>query len=443
MIGAVAVIASLAAEALAVYVFAELIAVGYDGNEGAVSAFSFILIALAAYGLPRFVGNFRVSSGATRAISAAATFLVIYGVMRLEFAGDLSIWNFGWIRDFATAAEATARDGAHAIMGSLLIVGLWIRSSIRSDNDIDLELVPRTMGWTFLLATGVILVGAASERSGEIARGGAAFYAVAILGLACSQLARSGATIGDVRAGGITATLLAGTAAVTAVCVILFWLIFGLFADPLGTALSAIIQTTLTIVLTPFAWILSKVFGALLGNLEFVEPTQEVITQIGGEQPEEGERSLFDRLVLYAFRTLGLLLVIAIVAGAIALAMSLRRRLRPSADRINDAGEVSSIPLDPRSLWRSLRGPRSHTERPGAGTGIYRLYRDVLEDARHRGRERRIAETPEEFAPSLVETFHAPVTDEITLAFEEARYAGREPDARLVEDLEKRWRSSH
>ena len=48
-------------------------------------------------------------------------------------------------------------------------------------------------------------------------------------------------------------------------------------------------------------------------------------------------------------------------------------------------------------------------------------------------------ETAREFAPELRITFASPVTDDITRAFEAARYAGREPDARAIEDLRRRW----
>ena len=50
--------------------------------------------------------------------------------------------------------------------------------------------------------------------------------------------------------------------------------------------------------------------------------------------------------------------------------------------------------------------------------------------------------TAAEFAPELAETFHTPVTDEITAAFQEARYAGRDPDPRTLADLERRWREA-
>jgi hypothetical protein len=68
------------------------------------------------------------------------------------------------------------------------------------------------------------------------------------------------------------------------------------------------------------------------------------------------------------------------------------------------------------------------------------LYLDVLSRSERDGHPRGPGETPSEFAPVLTSAYGSPVTDDITRAFEEARYAGREPDERLVHDLHERWK---
>ena len=50
------------------------------------------------------------------------------------------------------------------------------------------------------------------------------------------------------------------------------------------------------------------------------------------------------------------------------------------------------------------------------------------------------AENGDEYSPALAETLQTDVTLEITRAFEEARYAGREPDAATVAELQRRWK---
>jgi hypothetical protein len=107
------------------------------------------------------------------------------------------------------------------------------------------------------------------------------------------------------------------------------------------------------------------------------------------------------------------------------------------------ASVAGSAGEDLRSLWRSVfrRGGDSRTT-AASQSGTVRLYRQVLDHAAERGRPKNPAETPREFAPVLSSTFHAGVTDEITAAFHEARYAGREPDPRTLAELERRWREA-
>jgi len=66
---------------------------------------------------------------------------------------------------------------------------------------------------------------------------------------------------------------------------------------------------------------------------------------------------------------------------------------------------IESRPLSRRKRWRVI---------------------EVLQRAEATGYPREPGSTPNEFAPTLVTAFHTPVTDEITAAFEQARYAGRD-----------------
>ena len=76
------------------------------------------------------------------------------------------------------------------------------------------------------------------------------------------------------------------------------------------------------------------------------------------------------------------------------------------------------------------------------GSGIHALYHAVLDDARKEGRSRADSETASEFAPALQSLFHNNATDDITRAFEQARYAGRPPAPQELAELERRWKES-
>ncbi|MEP6872292.1 MAG: DUF4129 domain-containing protein, partial [Anaerolineaceae bacterium] len=86
--------------------------------------------------------------------------------------------------------------------------------------------------------------------------------------------------------------------------------------------------------------------------------------------------------------------------------------------------------------------PRRHSRgAPFASTETTRLYLDVLGQAALDGAIREPGETSTEFAPTLANRYRDDVTVDITRAFESARYAGRELDARTLDELRKRWKS--
>lgn len=443
MIASGATIGVLAAQVLSAYVISAWLGAAYDDpTKHSVSAFGMVAAVLAAYGLPRLLAGFDMPPRARAAAAAVITVLAIHGILRLEFAGDLELWNFGWLFDFLADAGDTAKAGSDAIGGGLFVIGAWAWGLWRSQQDVELEFVPRGLAGPFGMVTFGVIIAAPTDAIGEVGRGAAAFYALSIVVLALAQLARSGATIGTVRAGGVTAALLAGTASLTVVGVILFGLIWGPFSGPVGSALATVIQVVLTIALTPIAWVLERLMdlifsGTGLGSFD-IEPA--TIAEEAAEPGEEKDPSTASVVSGFVFR----LLALAIVLGAVALGLAVltRMRKRRAAPALSQSAPVrsGSFAEDIRSFaagliphWR--RGPSGPTD-----SDAVRLYVEVLREAEGRGRPRAPARTPDEFAPELAATFASSVTDEITLAFEEARYAGRSPDPALIRELQRRWR---
>jgi hypothetical protein len=443
VIAAAAVLGSVIVESLAVYVCAEWIAGAYaHSQQHAIAAWVFVAVSLVSFGTPRLVEFFALSRKTTAAVTLAIAFVTFYGAVRLEFAGDLALWNFGWAADFIRDAEATTRAGNRAIIGVLLLLALWIRAAIRSHDETDLDWIPRSVTAPFAIVTTVVVLAAAGDRSGEVARAGAAFYAVAVMTLACSQLALSGTTFGELRAGGTTAMLLGGAVAATIACVVVFGIAFAVLAPVLGPPIGRAIEFVLVILLTPPAWLLSHLFDLLMGGASPLKelPQSTLDAAQNTKDPEAHHRSPWGQAGLYAMRGLALVVIAGAVAGVVVLLARLRRRIRELRAGGPETTTSGSLGEDARNLLRSLfgRGPRGGE----GGAGVYRLYSDVLHQAARRGHERRPGQTPSEFAPELGVAFQAPVTDEITAAFEQARYAGREPDAHTLAELERRWRSS-
>lgn len=443
MIRNACVVAVLCAEGLAAYTFAEWVASGYDsGHQHAIGAWVFVLVALVGYGAPRFLDGFEISPRTGKLVLTAFGVAVIYTVVRVEIARDLAVWRLGWFSDFIKTPDETLRDGRFAIIGLVLVLVIWVRAALHAADEIELDMVARRVALPFAIVTAVIVLGAATDRSGEIARAGVAFYAVEVLALACSQLALSGATIGDIRAGGVVSALLGGTLVAVFVSFIGVTLAVVYIGPIIGPPLGAALNAVLTVFLTPIAWVLEKLFSAILGHSNPLEQLKLNPVDLGNQNgdPEAQSRSGWYDAVLYLFRAIALLLVLAVVVGVVWIVARLRERARELRHADESAAGAGSLGDDLRSLFSSLfrRGER---DRSAEAAGVSRLYMEVLARAERDARPKLIGETAGEFAPVLSETFRTDVTDDITHAFEQARYAGREPDARTLRDLEQRWRS--
>ena len=444
MIRAAAVTFLLAAEALALYTLAEWIAATHDHDAGAVPAVLFVLVTLAGFAVVWFAQGWELPWSRFVALVATIAFVTIYGSLRISLAGDAAIWNFAWVGEFMDGAEATLRNHPAAIPSAILLIAAWARGATRAADDIELEMVPRTLSLPFIAVTGIAIMAAATDRSGEVARGAAAFYATAVLALACSQLALSGATIGDLRAGGIVSTLLGGTAALTILSVAVFWVVFGLLGATLGPFLGRTVELVLTIVLTPPAWLLEHLFRALFSNAEFppiTENLRETISETNTDRGE-GDSGQLMEVSRFLLRGLGLVIGAAIAAGIVAWFTRLRRRFAGQRDAGSTTSAAGSLGEDLRGFAARLFGRRPAEARRRPASAAERLYLEVLARAHRLGEPREPAETPSEYAPRLQRVLRTPITNDITRAFEAARYAARPPDPATIADLEQRWRRS-
>jgi len=439
VIGRIAVLGAISCEALAAYTLAEWIAGGYDATDRhAVRAVTFVAVALFAYQLPRVVDYLALPAPWGRVLIIYASFMVLYGALRIEFAQDLAIWDLSWAMDFLRDSQPTARAGGHAIAGAIFLFVVWARAASKSADDVDLEMVPKHFAVPFALVTVLLILSAMTGRTGEVGRAGAAFYALAVVSLAASQSARSGATIGELRAGGVTGAMLGGVAGAAAILLLLFALFVGIVGPLIGPPLGTATETLLT-------WILEKFFRFIFSGAGPLPQIDAGLRQLGNDQPSDPGLSektpLYTKVGVVLLRMLALAIVAAIVAGVIAFALRARSRSRARALGEGQVSTVGSVGEDINALLRGLfrRGER---RRSASGEGVIRLYSEVLIRASDKGHDRPPGGTAAEFAPELAETFQTPVTDEITAAFQEARYAGRDPDPRTLADLERRWRDA-
>lgn len=442
MIRFTSITALIAAEGVAIYVVAEWFASGYSGlDPDAVGAWAFILVALVAYWMPDFLRGLGFEERNGQTVAAVSGVLLLYAILRIEFAHDFALWDLGWAGDFLDDPDAVARAGSHLVTGGLLLMVTWVRASFKATDEIELETVSRKVALPFAVVTLVVVFAAAGDRGAEAGRGAILFYGLEVLALACSQLALSGATIGEVRAGGVISVILGVTVGTVVVGLLVLSLALTFLGPIVGPPLEAVLNAVLTVILTPLAWALEKIFRAFAGDgnpfANLARPPTTFEQAKDAAASEHGHPFWYDAGV-FVLRGALLVIIIAVAGGSIWLVTKLRKRaleLKPAAA---DSASTGSLGDDARALLRSLfRGGAKRDS--GRSSGIMRLYEDVLERAEHDARPRLAGETANEFAPVLSEAFSAGVTDDITATFVEARYAGREPDPRVLAELERRW----
>ena len=438
----------LASEALAFYTVGEVVMRIFPepGNE-LVNAPGFVLIAFIAFFAPAALDWFAVEGGRRATAITVLAFLVLYGALRLQYGHDLALWDFGWARDFVVET-GKVRDWLAPVMtsGCLLLV-TWSWAAWRSRSELWLDNAPRALVIPFIVVTIALVVTAGSEQAEVVTRGGVVFYGVALAALACSQLSQSGSSIGGLRSGGVTTVMLAGTAAFAALGVLLVGVLLDPLVDLLSTPALAVARGVAWfmtyVIFVPIAWVITNVFEfifSLLGAGDSepreIEPPGPLLGGEGAASEAEGE-SLRARVTRYTLAGGVIFLGVAAVAAIIFILAILRRRAADAEPEGPESERAGSLGEDLRDAARGLLRRERRPE--PAGEGVVRLYLDVLESARREGKPRPDAQTPHEFAPVLISAFHRDVTDEITAAFEYARYAGRPPDEATIADLRRRW----
>jgi hypothetical protein len=446
MITRLAMLGALTAEALTIYVVNAWFGALYDNPAlHRTSALSIIAAAWIAYLIVPLADRFDVTDRLRTIGVSVFTVAAIYGILRLDFAGDFALWDFSWVGDFMRNPSTTMETGGDAVIGLVFILAAWVRALVRGSEDIDLERLPNSLGIAFVVTTVVLILGSFSDAAaGGVGAGAAIFYAVAVISMTLSQLARSGATIGMVRAGGVVSALLAGTVAVTIVGLVLTVLIWGPLQGPLSAALSVSIEKAVIAVLTPPLWLLEKIFQLIIPDANFAEPAEFARDvsdgNFAGSDRAEDERT--NPVLIFLSRAGVLVFAAAAVGGAVWLVARLRNRRRTTVLEGAAMGSAGGLGDDLRSLWRRVRPHRPQPAAASRDDPATRLYLDVLHEAERQGRARHPWITPREFDPELDATFHTAVTADITRAFDDVRYGGHPPDEISIAELERRWQQA-
>jgi hypothetical protein len=459
---------SLLMEAMWTYaVVAFFVAAITDGGEPSFPGVCAVV--LISYAISRFLQGSELSLGFIRAWGTLLSFLVFYVIVRADFFDSWEVWNFDWSNDLFIHTEDAMRAHVAAVFGVPLLCMFWVRGLLRGQQRTEFDEVVASFGIGVLIIAFIeIFEGSVPDMPGLVGQLAIPYVAFGLISIALAHSARADTDRSRPygRMALISAAVCVAALAFVAAAAALFDFATGLEAAQDGS--NAFLDAGRAIgnlLLWPLLQVLDGLFSAIIWvrDLVFGEPPPPEPPQQEMAESDDCIQMLLDQgvglveaqercnpassngLPEWIQVILRLLIMIPIV-GAIVLAVALvftrfRRRAEPGELK-ESAYQQGRLASDLSDLWQGLLSRLRPNIRIGRDhlDPVRKLYFEVLDDAERRGLARRPAQTPDELAPALDETFHAKAPGQITRAFDDVRYgahAASEAEARrLREDWE-------
>jgi hypothetical protein len=437
--------AMLLMEAMWAYALvAFLAAVIVEGDRP--SPFGVVAVVFISFSISRLLMSSDLSIGLIRAWGIAASLLVFYVIVRVDFFHDLRLWDFSWVDKLFldTSAALEGQAAKNAATGIPLLWFVWMRGVFRGQQHISFESVAGNFAiGVVVMALVEAFVGVvdAPATVGHIA---VPYIAVGLLAIATTQAARAEAD--EDRPFATTFLgVVGGAILVLSVLGLLFALAdLGGLAHALGVvsgAVGVVVSRVIYYVLYPF----------ILATILLMEGLKAIWTAVYGDRPpieiDRGTPTPVDQVTEpaevpewfnWVLRFLfGVPIAAAIIGGLWFLFSKYQKR--PVEDKQTESTyQEGRLGADLGDLLGSL----VRRLRPGGGKDLdaaRRLYFDMLHTAQDRGIERQPQETPLEFAPHIEETFGGTAPSRITAVFDDVRYGGLTRPRVEVEQLRAEW----
>ena len=429
-----------------------------------------LLTGLGGFWLMRAVRTARLSGALGAVVVLLASVLGLNAVLHLALAENLLIWNNAGLAEFLDHPSAFTANGTDlqrlvdrggVVLGSGTAVGVtfatmvvvWVRFMAAARGVVGFDRVLRSFGFGFV-AVLVILVIARLNGIGQLAPYAVPYFVFGLLALAVANSERAALRAeGRDRVAPWSVSVLATLGLLLAVAVVfglLATLDFAGFAAWVGGGMGRAAEWLLVLILTPIFWVLVLLFDWLIpdGVAERLLQVQlpEGVRGPASEAAEAAEGRVFPSWPLDVAKVL---IFVGLVWVGYRVSRALLGRREEDSGELYD--ELRSATGSGGGLGGLLRG-LLRGGRGVAGRGWFRLQpiyavygRSVLE-SEDRGFERRLDETPLEYAAASARELEAPVFREIADAFDAARYGRHYPDAAQVEEWRQalsEWESTH
>ncbi|MEX2236546.1 MAG: DUF4129 domain-containing protein [Dehalococcoidia bacterium] len=398
----------------------------------------------------RFVRLFELPELAVGLAGALLSVVIIYAILRIDYAGDLALWQVGWLPDVILRTGDALGGQSALVVGLISVLALWLRWLLLMQNGVSSEDIRGSFGLGIIVFAGAVLAREDLEAGTTIIRLVLPYLALGLVAIALNQqLETSAARLGLMRpwALALAATLL-GLLVIVGLASLLPSTGLAEAAIPVARAILFSSGLLIAILALPLILLAELVFlflpvEGVLGD-PFPEPAQ-IPGEIQGEREEEGDSPATYFFV--SLRVLGVIGLIILALVLIAWMFLYLRRERDEEEEREPVAPAGNLLEDVLSLLRALR---PHRAPPGPAPpdldeqamAIRELYLRVEAEAEKRGTPRPASITPRGFAPALGTIFGHDFSEALTGEFERARYARLPVDRRRVEELRRAWRAA-
>jgi len=400
-----------------------------------------------SFSISRLLQHTDLPLTAVRIWGVLVSILVFYVIVRIDFFGDLRLWDFSWADALANDTREALKDQAAAVVGIPMLWLFWMRGILRGQQRIDFEAVAGSFALGVVIVAFVEVFANAVDAPGSVGAIALPYVAIGLLAIGTTQAAR-----GDDANQPFTNTwfgIIAAFVAVLAVIGLLFMLTdFTPVSDAIGFVARPVSQV-LGLTIYYLLWPIFKVFEILMGAaaslfrsafggnpLRELAPNQPTPTPT----PEDNTTHAIPGWLAWVLRiVIGLPIAVAILAS---LAL-LFNKIRPGTgdEEVKESTyEEGRLGQDLQGMWQNFLGGlrRRRSEDPSLDAAR-RLYFEVVEAGASREVERRPSETPQELAPRLDRLFARKVPSRVTSVFEDVRYGAAHVPVQDIDALRGEW----
>ena len=450
---------AIVTEALWYFAIASVLAASLVEGAGP-SLWTLLAAAGGGFYLARLLGRLDLSPQLLRTTGAIASIVALYAVLRLQYVGDLRLWELSWTGEFGAHPSNAQRP---LVMGSFLTVVLWLRWASRARDPLTFDSILHSFSVGFFALAMAGLVDAAGDLNSSLKEVALPFFALGLVTIAAFHLAETRPEASAPLSRPWAVALLATVGLLLALALLAMlgllvalaasaWVAGGMDPEPvllpIGQGLVWFLDRVLLVVLTPIgllleglAWLLSQVArNDAIQRPEFAEQLRKV-----SEGNGENGSLPFSLLVLARVMAGVFLATLVAVLALVIFGRFVRQRDDRSEWRVSVWRE-GSLMGDLGDLLKGLLSPRR--PRPPAPNlppdvmAVRRLYLDVLRQAEAEGLKRPPAKTPLEFAPSLAEHFRSQLPQQVSHAFAGARYGLKALPPEELHRLRRQWKEA-